>query len=406
MTNSNPITQNEHLEIIDVLRGLAVCGILIANIQLFSGALFELEVFRDQAPLADRIAQVLIQFFVGGKFYSIFSFLFGFGFALQIERAEQRGDTEARLFKRRLYWMLVIGFLHAFLLWYGDILSIYAMTGFFLIKFRRTDNSSILRWAVALILFPIITYTLVYVVYTVFFTPAAVAPNNEEAINTYNQIVNFVSTANFPMMLPVNVTLGLPQRYIGFLYEMRFTKILGMFLLGLYAYRMGILQHISAHLFLIKRVFWWGLALGLGGNSILSVLMLLDVYQPPTSLGILQTAGYAIGVHSLALCYIAGVILLYRQRAGQLILSIFAPVGRMALTNYLLQTVICCLLFYGYGLGWYGKVGAEKTAYMAFAIFFGQVVFSFSWFKFFTYGPTEWLWRRLTYKQKISLRCQ
>lgn len=248
MTNSNPITQNERLEIIDVLRGLAVCGILIANIQLFSGALFQLEVFRDQAPLADRIAQFLIQFFVGGKFYSIFSFLFGFGFALQIERAEQRGDTEARLFKRRLYWMLVIGFLHAFPLWYGDILSIYAMTGFFLIKFRRTDNSSILRWAVALILFPIITYTLVYVVYSLFFTPAAAAPNNGEAINTYNQIVNFVSTANFPMMLPVNVTLGLPQRYIGLFYEMRFTKILGMFLLGLYAYRMGILQHIAGHL--------------------------------------------------------------------------------------------------------------------------------------------------------------
>lgn len=404
MTNPDPIAQNERLEIIDVLRGLAVCGILIANIQLFSGAFFHLEVLGTQAPFADRVAQFLIHFFVDGKFYSIFSFLFGFGFALQIERAEGRGDTDAGLFKRRLWWMLVIGLLHAIVFWYGDILSIYAMMGFFLIKFRRIANPAILRWAVALILFPIVTYTLVYVIYSLFFTPPPAPANNEESLNTFNQIVGFISTANFPTMLLVNVALGLPQRYAGLFYEMRFTKVLGMFLLGLYTYRMGILQNISAHLTLIKRVFWWSLGLGLAGNSILSILLLSDVYQPPTALGIVQTAGYAIGVHSLALCYIAGIILLYRHRIGELILSIFAPVGRMALTNYLLQTVICCLIFYGYGWGWFGKVGAANTVYIAFAIFAGQVVFSYIWFKFFTYGPMEWVWRRLTYKQKLNWR--
>ena len=93
-----------------------------------------------QSPFADQVTHFLVHFFVEGKFYSIFSFLFGFGFALQIARAEERGDSRASLFKRRLFWLLVIGLLHAYLLWSGDILSIYAVMGLVLILFRKKTN--------------------------------------------------------------------------------------------------------------------------------------------------------------------------------------------------------------------------------------------------------------------------
>ena len=141
----NPISTQERIEILDVLRGLAVGGILVGNMQWFSGYGFMPELLAAQSPLADRVTNFLVHFFVEGKFYSIFSFLFGIGFALQISRAETRRDRTTSLFKRRLFWLLVIGLLHAYLLWAGDILSIYALMGFVLILFRRKTNESLLK---------------------------------------------------------------------------------------------------------------------------------------------------------------------------------------------------------------------------------------------------------------------
>ncbi|HKC63429.1 MAG TPA: hypothetical protein VKB86_07320, partial [Pyrinomonadaceae bacterium] len=153
-----PVSLHERIEIIDVLRGLAVCGILIGNLQWFSGYGMMPPSLQRQTPLTDQVTHFLVHFFVEGKFYSIFSFLFGFGFALQIERATERGDTRASLFKRRLFWLLIIGLLHAYLLWAGDILSIYALMGFLLILFRRKTDGALVKWALVLMLIPILTY--------------------------------------------------------------------------------------------------------------------------------------------------------------------------------------------------------------------------------------------------------
>src|SRR5205085_12503359 len=130
-----PASSSERIDVIDVLRGLAVCGILIGNMQWFTGYGMMPPAIAEHAPFIDHVTHFLVHFFIEGKFYSIFSFLFGFGFALQIARATERGDTKASLFKRRLFWLLVIGLLHAYLLWAGDILSIYALMGFLLILF-------------------------------------------------------------------------------------------------------------------------------------------------------------------------------------------------------------------------------------------------------------------------------
>ena len=157
ITNSqiSPVSGTERLDILDVLRGLAVAGILVGNVQWFSGYGMMPQALAEQAPMADQITHFLVHFFVEGKFYSIFSFLFGFGFALQIARAGERGDRDASLFNRRLFWLLVIGLLHAYLLWAGDILSVYAVMGFVLLLFRRKTDGALLKWAFALVVIPI-----------------------------------------------------------------------------------------------------------------------------------------------------------------------------------------------------------------------------------------------------------
>src|SRR5688572_21949641 len=167
----SPISLPERIEILDVLRGLAICVILIGNMQWFSGYGFMPAALAAEAPLADRVTHFLVHFFVEGKFYSIFSFLFGFGFALQIARAGERGDTKASLFKRRLFWLLVIGLLHGWLLWAGDILSVYAVMGFVLLLFRKKTDDGLLKWAFALLVVPIVTYVLLYVLFVAFAPP-------------------------------------------------------------------------------------------------------------------------------------------------------------------------------------------------------------------------------------------
>src|SRR5437868_5049371 len=164
-TEIRPIPVSERIEVLDVLRGLAVGGILIGNMQWFSGYGMVPSSVEAQAPLVDHITHFLVHFFVEGKFYSIFSFLFGFGFALQIARAEERGDTKASLFKRRLFWLLVLGLMHGALLWAGDILSIYALMGFLLILFRRKTDGALLKWALVLIVIPVLTYILLYILF-------------------------------------------------------------------------------------------------------------------------------------------------------------------------------------------------------------------------------------------------
>ena len=400
----SPIAARERIEILDVLRGLAVGGILIGNMQWFSGYGFVPPALAAQTPIADQITHFLVHFFVEGKFYSIFSFLFGFGFALQLARAEERGDLKASLFKRRLFWLLVIGLAHAYLLWAGDILSIYAGMGFLLILFRRKTNRSLLKWAFALLAIPILTYLLLYILFIAFVPPEAGAQLEAGRVDFWHEAVRKVQQSSYLQIITdfnLNYIVG---RYLSLLFEMRLPKLLAMFLLGFYAYRRGFFQNLSLHQPLIRRVLVYGLALGLVGNLAFAALAGKEAVLPPTLAGIAGVISYAFGVPALALFYVALVAALWQKAVWRRRLAFLAPVGRMALTNYLLQSVICLSIFYGYGLGQFGRVGARAATLLAFAIFLFQVVLSALWLKYFSYGPMEWIWRQLTYRQRLSLR--
>ena len=403
----SPTSLQERIEILDVLRGLAVCGILIGNMQWFSGYGMMPPSVARQSPFADQITHFLVHFFVEGKFYSIFSFLFGFGFALQIARAEERGDLKASLFKRRLFWLLVIGLLHAYLLWSGDILSIYALMGFLLILFRKKTNGGLLKWAFALLVIPILTYILLYILFVAFVPPEAVSKLDAAQIDFWKEAVRKVPQSSYLQIITgynLNMIVG---RYATLILEMRLPKILAMFLLGFYAYRREFFKDPSSHRPFIRRVLVYGLILGLVGNVAFAALAGTEAVLPPSPAGIVGVISYAFGVPALALFFIAQVATLW-QRApssnGRRLLAWLAPVGRMALTNYLLQTVICVLIFYGYGFGQFGRFGATTATLIALTIFLFQIFTSALWLKYFAYGPMEWIWRQLTYRQRINLR--
>lgn len=398
-----PVSSRERIEILDVLRGLAVCGILIGNVQWFSGYGMIPPALEAQTPLYDQVTHFLVHFFVEGKFYSIFSFLFGIGFALQIARAEERGDTDASLFKRRLFWLLIIGLLHAYLLWAGDILSIYALMGFILILFRKKSNESLLKWALALLAVPIVTYLLLYIAFIAFAPPDAAAGIEAAQLNGWNSNLQTVTQSSYWQIVSGYNLQYVVGRYMGLIFQMRLPKILAMFLLGMYAYRRGFFQNLSEHKPFIRRILVYGGALGVIGNIAMAWLAGNEAPFPPSPMGLAGVIGYSFGVPALALFIVALVATLWQKDFWRQLLGYLAPVGRMALTNYLLQTVICVTLFYGYGFGLFGRFGALESTLIALAIFACQIVLSSVWLRYFVYGPMEWIWRQLTYRRRLSI---
>jgi len=399
----DPVGRQERIEILDVLRGLAVCGILVGNMQWFSGYGFMPLALGHQSPMVDQVTHFLVHFLVEGKFYSIFSFLFGFGFAIQIAKADERGDTNAALFKRRLFWLLVIGLLHALFLWSGDILSVYAVMGFLLLLFRKKTNGSLLKWTFVLLVIPILTYLGLYGLFVAFAPPEAAAMVNAGQTDMWNQSITSVPQSSYFQILTgynVNMLIG---RYAGLIFQMRLPKILAMFLLGVYAYRRGFFQNASSHQLFTRSVLIYGLSFGLIANVLFGVLSRSEADFPPTPAGLAGVIAYSFGVPALALGIIALVTTMWQKTAWQRLFRFLAPVGRMALTNYLLQTVICVIIFYGFGFGRYGSVGANGATLIALSIFLFQIVISVFWLKYFNYGPVEWIWRQLTYRKRLRL---
>ena len=400
-----PISFNERIEILDVLRGLAVCGILIGNLQWFSGYGFMPPALaQQQFTSADHVTQFLVHFLIEGKFYSIFSFLFGFGFALQIARAAERGDTRASLFKRRLFWLLIIGLLHAFLLWAGDILSVYALMGFVLLLFRSKSEKSLLKWAVALIVVPIVIYLLLFTVFVSLAPAAAAASINSAQTDMWSNMIQTVPGGNYWHIFKDYNLMTLAGRWAGLIVQMRLPKILAMFLLGVYAYRRGIFQDPVLHRPLIRKVMIYGLLLGIVGNAIFASFAHSEADFPPTIVGLIGVIAYSFSVPALALGIAALITILWQSTALQRLLGLLAPVGRMALTNYLMHTVICVTIFYGYGFGQFGKVGPLVATLIGISIFLIQIPASTLWLRYFAYGPMEWIWRQLTYRKRLNLR--
>ena len=396
---SGPVAPAERVPLIDALRGFALCGILVINIKGFSGIEYSLAACPDAASrlgLGTKSIEFLTDFLVEGKFYSIFSFLFGLGFSIQLARGEGKPGW-LRIYARRLRILFLIGALHATLLWSGDILWIYALLGLALLPFRHLQPRSILLCGLALLLAPIPFFAVCYLI--------APGYNTDNLIPHAHDLptwMRFIAEAGYPAALGLNLEdllFSVKWRF----FTGRFFNVLGLFLLGLCAGRLRILHEPEQHRKLLLRVFCAALVLGLAGSFLTAITPSTMPFLAER--GIYRAAVYAFGVHPLGLAYVALFALLWQFRGLQWILSAFAPMGRMALTNYLVQTVLGVGIFYGYGLGWYGRVPISVTMLVVVPlVLLAQLTLSALWLRYFRYGPMEWIWRQATYRRRLPLR--
>ena len=405
---ARPTSDVERLDLLDALRGFALAGIFLVNLAVFSGFVFMPPELMARLPTAavDMPAAGLIFWLSYGKFYSLFSLLFGIGFSLQLVAAEDRGDARLALFRRRLLVLLAIGALHLYI-WEGDILFLYALVGFLLIPFRRVRDATLVRAAVALVLAPVALEALIVV------SRGALDPGAPllRAGDSVLQMTGFSpGTPPYPLLRDAGWAeflrfqlSGVFFRYADLLTTGRPFKVLAMFLVGLWVGRSDMLRDLMPWLPTLRRVRLWGFALGLPSAGIQVALMARGT--PAGSwLKVAESAAYALGVAPLALAYAATFGIFWQSAAWRARLTRLAPAGRMALTNYLSQTVVALMLFYGIGFGLMGRVGPSWWPLLVVTVITAQVAVSRWWLARFAFGPMEWIWRQATYGRRLPLR--
>lgn len=406
---AGPITADERLQIVDILRGFALFGILLVNMAFFKSSWF-VGVVNEAAGtnILDTAASVLIALLAEAKFFTLFSFLFGFGFAIQMLRAQQKGIGFVPRFMRRLLVLLLIGLVHAFLIWSGDILVSYALIGFVLILFRNRSPKALLIWALVLLLVQVVLAGIaVGLIELARGVPEAAAQFAEvetqiaaQFQQAYGQDQQVYGSGSYGQIVAYRASQSLINATGGIASS---PTILAMFLLGLYAGKRGILHDPANHARLLRRIRLWGLSLGL----LLSALVVAAQMQ----LGLLsalymQFINSALAGPVLSMGYAATIVLLAQHEPWRRRLTLLAAPGRMALTNYLLQSLICTTIFYSYGLGFFGQLGAAGGLLLALVIYSLQIPLSLWWLRRYRFGPMEWLWRSLTYLRPQPLRLQ
>lgn len=397
-----PAQADDRIFAIDAIRGVAVAGILFANVLVFFGNTFAPPEVLAGLPTArvDRWLNHAGHVLVEGKFYSIFSLLFGVGFGLQLAR---RGDAAVTLFRRRLRMLAAIGAVHAFLIWAGDILLLYALLGFAMPWFARRSDTALIRWCLGLLAMPSLVYAIALGLW-ILFAPQSVQTNAEQGLPPeILQRFAALGTGGLLDMLIGNLIFVI-GRWVDLVITMRFPKVLGMFVLGLWLVRKGIATNPRAFRDELKRWLMLGFAVGLPANAVAAWAFAQWPYLPPGGGGFLGVIGQAIGVPMLAIAYAASIGL--AAGAGRRWTTLFVPVGRMALSNYLAHSIVCVILSYGIGFGLWWRVGTLYAWLIAVAIIAVQIPVSRWWLSRYRFGPMEWVWRRLTYRQPLAIRIQ
>ncbi len=394
----NPTAAGERIEALDMIRGAALFGILASNMRAFNSpmaAYFDHSLMWQGA--GDRIAQILIDVFISGKFITIFSFLFGVGIAVMMERAEARGLPNRAFYLRRLGVLLGFGFVHVTLLWWGDVLAPYALMGFLLFLFRNASSRRVLIGACILYSWPVIL-GLAGTIATLAGIQMPSPPPNTAA--QLAETVRAYSRGTFAEIFKERMKENTFMLFGIFFY---YPRILGLFLFGLLVWRRGIVRGLSDHRELLRKGRAWGLAGGLSLN-ILGVAVTEILHPDPMGFSPLTLAVNLIlsaGVPLLSLFYVCSILLLLEYSAWRERLGPFAAVGRTALTNYLLHTLICTTLFYSWGFGLYGKVGPLAGLALTVLVYAVLLRISNWWLRRHAYGPMEWLWRSLTYLHRL-----
>jgi uncharacterized protein len=392
-----------------MVRGFALFGVLLVNMYNFGATSLIYNGLTDQAAFS------VMRFFFETKSWRLFSFLFGLGFALQLLRAEARGSRFWPTYLRRLAILFVIGMAHA-LFYDGDVLMAYAMLGLVLVPFRNRSPRLLLGLAVVLLaVFPVGGAMKSLVTDNAPPPPPSAAGSelveaqrtNEERLRTHPYAVGTISD------VMAQNSEAIPPDFRAYPLDAEGTPAyFAMFLLGLYVGRRRIVHDVEKHLPTIRPVAAWGLGLGTASMAIERVLAVkwgYDVWGDRGANVPLEFAGdmlFAYGSTALSLGYAAAIVLLWRSVRHRRFVKPFGPVGRLALSVYLTQTLAFTTLFYGYAFGRVFRLGPAAVTGYAVLIFTLQIVICAWWVRRYRFGPVEWLWRGLTYGRFSVMRAR
>lgn len=402
--NIGPAQSKERYIIMDALRGFALFGICLANFPEFSLYSFLKGEAAAAMPTAgiDRIVRYLQYIFIDGKFYTLFSLLFGIGFSIIISNAMRKQVNGFSIFYRRMTLLLLIGFVHLIFIWSGDILMLYALLGLLLPMFRNVSNRGLLTASVIFLLLPVGIDAFIMVTG---FDPSAKVVRTQQyycaqyGITDENFAYWLRDADNYTDVFKF-LTQGAFVRMQEFIDGNRAFKVMGLFLLGFYIGRNRYYVLLDEKKRLLKLVAAWG-----GGIGFSASLLYAWSAMNEHPLGLVgHTFLYTISIYPLGMAYVAGFSLYYVRNRERRIFRWLAAPGRMALTNYIGQSVWGMLIFYGIGFGMGTDMGLVYVLLIATGVYLVEVMFSLIWLHYFRYGPLEWIWRMLSYGKWLPLR--
>lgn len=399
MTGSTltPVSQTDRIISLDLLRGVAVLGILVMNIQHFSmpqAAYINPSAYGDLNGL-NKWVWIFSHLLASRKFMSIFSMLFGAGVILFCQRAEQKGLNSAALHYRRMGWLLIFGLMHGYLLWSGDILVTYSLCGMLLFLFRNKRPAILLRIALAFFIVPVLL-NLLFTWSMPYWPPEAVQSTMESWMPSEKVIQHNLDVYRSGWLEQMELRVpGTIFMQTGMFFMSTFWRAMAMMLLGMALFKWQVLSAERSSGFYTKLTFW-GLATGLLISAVGVVLNFSKEWSMEFSMFLGSEFNY-VGSVGTGLGYVGIVMLISRSEGFTSCKKVFSSLGRMAFSSYILMTLLATFIFYGHGLGLYGSVERIYQVVITLGIWVLILVISPLWLKRFRFGPLESLWRGLTY---------
>jgi len=399
-----PTRKADRYVVMDALRGFALLGVMLINLYEFGGV--DVLITAEQLAALPSVAmdgrfEFLLRLFVYDKANTLFAFLFGLGFWVQMERLEARGAPFRSIYLRRAAILLTLGWIHLLCLFGWDILHIYGIAAFILFASRKLPDRALLWIGLTLLLFakPLVTWAFEFSGITALFDDPVTAEAGVLARQAAAQAGDFLSFIT--LMNKDYLIWFLSGGLLGWVFY-----ALGRFFMGAWVARRGWIQNAADHLPMFRRWLWPLLLAGL----VLELAHLWTADLPEGALlgqmELLRTVMHFMATPLIAAGYICAIVLVFHHRSLNWLVKPFAPVGQMALTNYLTQSVAIILILtsVGPGLGLAGNAGASTFVPLVLAFYSAQILVSHFWMKFFAFGPAEWLWRTLTYGAAPRMR--
>jgi uncharacterized protein len=378
---NRPVQPSERLEVVDGLRGLALFGVLAINLETaFRTSIFEQFIANPPYGGLERLVAAFLTIFIDLKAFALFSLLFGVGLAIQHQRLAGH-PHRGLLLLRRLSALLVFGLLHLYLIWNGDILAEYAVAAFVILPFLFASVEVLALACVGVLIF--------YILMPVLPIPISLPPRPwmEDHVVMARQVYGsggFLETLQFrvrevPALMPLHMMI-LP-------------RTLGLFLLGILCWKARLIQDASRHRTLLWCIGMVGVGTGLACTLASTARSISGWPANEPWTGLMSQASTIL----LAIGYASSVLALHVSGHLKLLVKLTAPIGRMAFSNYILQSVILGWIFYGYGLGLFGRIGLSAGLLTAVVIYCLQCALSAWWLRRFRFGPLEWIWRKIMY---------